>query len=174
ASWLWLRLTPTSVRAAYRTGSNADTNNSLIGLTRPSYAIVGSRAVPSREISRAMKRIGLTLRVRVVILPFRVDSTQVGAFSMAPGRILGLAQLVNVLGAAGCVDRRFVIESNIPNAQVFIDNKPIGAAPAYSSFEYYGYYTVSLVHPGYETLTQPVHVVAPWYAYPPFDFLTEV
>ena len=25
ASWLWLRFTPTSVRAAYFTGSNADT-----------------------------------------------------------------------------------------------------------------------------------------------------
>lgn len=99
---------------------------------------------------------------------------QVGAILMVPGRILGLAALLAAFFASGCVDRRFVIESNVPNAQVFVDNKPIGAAPAYSSFEYYGYYTVSLVHPGYETLTQRVHVVAPWYGYPPFDFLTEV
>ena len=75
---------------------------------------------------------------------------------------------------AGCVDRKFVIESNVPNAQVYIDDKPIGAAPAYAPFEYYGYYTITLVHPGYETHVKRVHVVAPWYAYPPFDFLAEV
>jgi hypothetical protein len=89
----------------------------------------------------------------------------------------GAVRLVLLLAAAlvaGCVDRRFVIESNVPNAQVYIDNRPIGAAPAHSQFEYYGYYTITLVHPGYETLTRRVHVVAPWYAYPPFDFLAEV
>jgi len=93
---------------------------------------------------------------------------------MAFGRTLGPALALTAIMAAGCVDRRFVIESNVPNAQVFIDNKSIGAAPAYAPFEYYGYYTVSLVHPGYETETQRVHVTAPWYAYPPFDFLAEV
>jgi hypothetical protein len=78
--------------------------------------------------------------------------------------------------ATGCggVNRRFVVESNVPTAQVYIDNKPVGAAPAHAPFEYYGYYTVRLVHPDYETLTKRVHVVAPWYAYPPFDFLAEV
>lgn len=78
--------------------------------------------------------------------------------------------------AAGCggVNRRFVIESNIPNAQVYIDDKWVGAAPAHAPFEYYGYFTVRLVHPDHETLVRRVHVVAPWYAYPPFDFLAEV
>jgi len=85
-----------------------------------------------------------------------------------------LAILLLGLSAAGCVERRFVIESNVPNAQVYIDNKPVGAAPAYSSFEYYGFYNVTLVHPGYQTVTQRIHVAAPWYAYPPFDFLAEV
>jgi hypothetical protein len=93
---------------------------------------------------------------------------------MALRRTLGIAGVLAALTAVGCVDRRFVIHSNVPNAQVFIDDKPIGAAPAYSPFEYYGYYTVTLVHPGYETQSQRVHVTAPWYAYPPFDFLAEV
>src|SRR5947199_10765306 len=84
-----------------------------------------------------------------------------------------LAVVLAGLAAAGCVDRRFVIESNVPSAQVYIDNRPVGAAPAHAPFEYYGYYTVTLVHPGYETQTRRVHVVAPWYAYPPFDFLAE-
>ncbi len=82
--------------------------------------------------------------------------------------------IVGVLACAGCVDRRFIIESNVPNAQVYIDDQPVGAAPAHTSFEYYGHYTVTLVQPGYETLTKRVHVGAPWYAYPPIDLLAEV
>jgi hypothetical protein len=71
------------------------------------------------------------------------------------------------------VDRKFIVESNVPNAQVYIDNKAIGAAPAYAPFEYYGYYTLTLVYPGYETVVKRVKVAAPWYAYPPIDFLAE-
>lgn len=90
-----------------------------------------------------------------------------------PARLAALTALA-ALATTGCVDRRFVIESNVPNAQVYIDNKSIGPAPAHSSFEYYGYYTVKIVHPGYETLEKRIHVTAPWYAYPPIDFLAEV
>jgi hypothetical protein len=72
------------------------------------------------------------------------------------------------------VDRRFVVQTNIPNAQVYIDDRPIGAAPAFTQFDYYGYYTIKIVHPGYETIVKREHVAAPWYAYPPFDFITEV
>jgi hypothetical protein len=78
------------------------------------------------------------------------------------------------LAAAGCVDRRFVIESNVPTAQVYIDDRWVGPAPAYAPFEYYGFYTIKIVQPGFETLEKRVHVAAPWYAYPPFDFLAEV
>lgn len=92
-------------------------------------------------------------------------------------RFAGRAGLIAICAAAlvgtGCVDRKFVIESNVPNAQVYIDNKSIGAAPAYAPFEYYGYYTITLVHPGYETIRKRVKVAAPWYAYPPIDFLAE-
>ncbi len=93
---------------------------------------------------------------------------------MATARTVRLAGVLAVLAAAGCVDRKFVIESNVPNAQVYIDDKSVGAAPAYVPFEYYGYYTIRIVHPGYETLVKRVHVTAPWYAYPPVDFLAEV
>jgi hypothetical protein len=87
------------------------------------------------------------------------------------------ARVVTVLAlvaATGCVDRRFIIESNVPNAQVYIDNQPVGAAPAHASFEYYGYYNITIIQPGYETFTQRVHVSSPWYGYPPFDFFAEI
>ncbi len=93
---------------------------------------------------------------------------------MNTGRTVCIAVLGVLLACTGCVDRRFVIESNVPNAQVYIDNQPIGAAPAHTPFEYYGDYTVTIVQPGYETLEQRVHVNAPWYGYPPFDFFAEV
>lgn len=93
---------------------------------------------------------------------------------MTTGRtVRGITALV-FLACAGCVERRFIIESNVPNAQVYIDDHPVGAAPSHSSFDYYGHYNIMLVHPGYETITKRVHVRAPWYAYPPFDFLAEV
>lgn len=85
---------------------------------------------------------------------------------------VGLALLAGT--GCGTVDRRFVIESNVPNAQVYINNRSVGAAPAHAPFEYYGYYNIELVHPDHQRETRRVHVRAPWYAYPPFDFLVEV
>jgi hypothetical protein len=84
-----------------------------------------------------------------------------------------VAILLGLSVTTGCVDRRFIVESNVPNSQVYIENHSVGAAPSYSSFDYYGYYTITIVHPGYETLNERVRVVAPWYAYPPFDFVVE-
>ena len=93
---------------------------------------------------------------------------------MTRARAKAVTALLAWLACSGCVDRRFVVESNIPNAQVYIDNRPVGAAPAHAPFEYYGDYTFTVVHPGYETRTEVRHIAAPWYAYPPFDFFAEV
>ena len=84
----------------------------------------------------------------------------------------GLAALT--LTGCGGVSRRFVVESNVPGAQVYINDRPVGVAPAHSTFEYYGYYNISVVHPDFQTETRRVHIVPPWYAYPPIDFLAEV
>lgn len=88
-------------------------------------------------------------------------------------RAVRLATIVSLLVATGCVERQFIVETNIPNCQVYVDNVDVGTAPTYSTYDYYGYHNVTIVHPGYETLTERVHVVAPWYAYPPFDFAVE-
>ncbi|HSQ55829.1 MAG TPA: PEGA domain-containing protein, partial [Gemmata sp.] len=77
---------------------------------------------------------------------------------MTSGRAWGLGAILAAAACAGCVDRRFVVESNIPNAQVYIDNLPVGAAPAHSPFEYYGNYTFTVVHPGFETKTEVRHI----------------
>jgi len=71
-----------------------------------------------------------------------------------PGRWAVFVAGAVLLAATGCggVNRRFVIESNVPNAQVYINNHPVGAAPAHATFEYYGYYNIELVHPDYQRL----------------------
>lgn len=73
----------------------------------------------------------------------------------------------------GCVERRFVIESNPPSAQVLINGRPASFAPVDSSFVYYGEYDITLIKDGYETLHVREKVRTPWYQYFPIDFITE-
>ncbi len=85
-----------------------------------------------------------------------------------------LTVLVVVLAAStGCVQRRLTIRSNPPGALVYVDNYEIGTTPVSTDYIYYGTRQVRLVKDGYETLTVKQKIPAPWYQYPPLDFLTE-
>jgi hypothetical protein len=79
---------------------------------------------------------------------------------------------IPLLGAAcsGCIDRRFVVDTNVRGAQVFVNNRPIGPAPADTAWEFPGRYQFRAVAPGYEPLTECRTIEARWYDYPPFDF----
>jgi hypothetical protein len=79
-----------------------------------------------------------------------------------------------VTTAIGCIDRRFVVESNVPGAQVFVNGRPIGPTPADTGWEYPGRYEFRVVAPGYEPLTKCELVKARWYDYAPFDFFVGV
>jgi hypothetical protein len=74
---------------------------------------------------------------------------------------------------AGCVERRFVIDSDPPGAVAYLDGVPMGPTPVDVPFVYYGKYHITLVKDGYETQHIVEPVSAPWYAYPPLDFVTE-
>jgi hypothetical protein len=88
-------------------------------------------------------------------------------------RILGL--LAGTAGlAAGCVDRRFVVETNVPGAQVYHNDVPIGPSPADTSFEYPGYHEFRAVAPGYEPLAVREYIRPRWYDIPGLDFFAEV
>ena len=91
-----------------------------------------------------------------------------------PVRQAGLLAALTLAGAAGCVERKFVLESNVPHAQVYVDNRSVGAAPAYVPFIYYGSYSITVIHPGYETVVKKQSAPAPWYAYPPLDLLADI
>lgn len=74
---------------------------------------------------------------------------------------------------SGCVERRFVIHTDPPGAVVEVNNRPLSATPADDHFVYYGKYHFKIVKPGYETLQVEQNIPAPWYEYPPLDFIAE-
>ena len=76
--------------------------------------------------------------------------------------------------SAGCVDRRFVVDTNVPGAQISLDGRPIGPSPVDSSYVYAGGYEFRAVAPGYEPLTKLVRLRPRWYDYPGLDFFAEV
>src|SRR5262249_16001794 len=76
--------------------------------------------------------------------------------------------------AAGCVERRMGI--NTPNqgtSTVLVNGQPLGATPADLHFVYYGKYHFTIIHDGFQTLQVDENVTAPWYEWPPFEFITE-
>ena len=89
-------------------------------------------------------------------------------------RILGLAVAAGSFLLAGCVDRRFVVESNPPGAQVDVDGVPLGVSPVDSQFIYAGERVVTVSAPGRETVKQRVRLKAKWHQYPPLDFIAEI
>jgi hypothetical protein len=65
------------------------------------------------------------------------------------------------------------IRTNPPGALVYVDDYEIGATPVSTDFTYYGTRKIRIVKDGYETLTVMQPFPAPWYQYPPADFITE-
>lgn len=93
---------------------------------------------------------------------------------MTAGRLGPVLVAVTVGFLAGCVDRRFVVETNVPGAQIAVDGAPIGPSPADSRWEYSGAYQFTASAPGYQPLAKRVHFKARWYQYPPLDLIAEV
>jgi hypothetical protein len=83
------------------------------------------------------------------------------------------AGLLFAVFSAGCVDQRYLITSDPPGAMVLRNGLPIGATPVDDHFVYYGNYHFTLIKDGYETLQVDQEIPAPWYEYPPLDFVSE-
>lgn len=91
-----------------------------------------------------------------------------------PQNRLVLGIVVALVATAGCVERRFVVNSEPPGALVLKNGKPLGYAPADDHFVYYGNYHFTLVKPGYATMQVDQKVPAPWYEIPPLDLFSEI
>jgi len=81
--------------------------------------------------------------------------------------------LLLTAGLTGCVERRFVIESDPPGALVLMNGQPLGATPVDGHFLFYGDYNFTLIKDGYETQQVCQHIASPWYQYFPLDFFSE-
>src|SRR5205814_1538252 len=81
--------------------------------------------------------------------------------------------LVVALLTGGCVERRFVIESDPPGALVLMNGQPLGTTPVDGYFTYYGNYRFTLIKDGYETAHVDQTIASTWYEYPGVDFVSE-
>ncbi len=89
-------------------------------------------------------------------------------------RWLALALLAMVAAEAGCVTRRFTVNSNPPGARVIVDDKyDVGVTPASFEYTYYGTRKITLIKDGYETLTVMESIPPPVYDIFPVEFFTE-
>jgi hypothetical protein len=84
-----------------------------------------------------------------------------------------LAVLLTVSLTAGCVERRFVINSDPPGALVYHNGIYLGATPVDGYLVYYGKQQFRLIKEGYETLDIVQKYPPPWYEFPGVDFFTE-
>jgi hypothetical protein len=69
--------------------------------------------------------------------------------------------------------RRMTVRSDPPGALVILDGQEVGFTPYTTDFDYYGTREITLVSPGYETLTVMQRVRPPWYQVPPLDFISD-
>src|SRR5207249_2974061 len=97
-----------------------------------------------------------------------------------PGRVGTMRRRACLLGlllaaalSGGCVERKFLVETDPPNVLVLVNNQARGPSPADDSFVYYGKYRFTLMAPGFETLHVEENVEAPWYEWWPLDFFFE-
>lgn len=74
----------------------------------------------------------------------------------------------------GCVDRRFVVNTNVPGANIYVDGVAIGSGPADNRYDYTGWREIRAVATGYEPLVKRVKFEPHWYDYPGLDLFAEV
>jgi hypothetical protein len=93
---------------------------------------------------------------------------------MAAHRWSFAALAVFALLSAGCVDRRFVVTTNVPGAAIEVDGQPLGPTPVDAAYVYTGKREFRATAPGYEPLNQLVKFEPKWWDYPGLDLFAEV
>lgn len=81
------------------------------------------------------------------------------------------AAIIACAAISGCTSRTIVVTSDPPGALVTLNGVEVGATPVEVGFRYYGQYDLRMRKEGYQPLTAAPWANAPWYEYPPIDFL---
>ncbi|HEX5135759.1 MAG TPA: PEGA domain-containing protein [Planctomycetota bacterium] len=84
------------------------------------------------------------------------------------------ATLVALILLAGCVERRLLVRTDPPGAEVTVNGEKVGRSPTTWRFTHYGDALVEVEKPGYEPTRQVVALRAPWYQKPGVDFFSDV
>ena len=88
------------------------------------------------------------------------------------GIVVGFAIALAV--SVGCVDRRFVVTSNVPGAHITVDGEAIGPTPADAAYTYAGKREFRATAPGYDSLVEIVNFEPKWFDIPGLDLFAEV
>jgi hypothetical protein len=86
---------------------------------------------------------------------------------------LRLALIVAILLGA-CVERRLLVRTDPPGAEVTVNGDRVGRSPARVPFTHYGQMLVEVEKPGYEPAEKVVDLRSPWYQKPGIDFFSDV
>lgn len=74
----------------------------------------------------------------------------------------------------GCVERRLLVRTEPPGAEVKVNGERVGRAPVTWRFDHYGNALLEVEKPGYEPAQQVVRLRPPWYEVPVVDFFSDV
>jgi hypothetical protein len=82
--------------------------------------------------------------------------------------------LVIAATTTGCVERRYIVETDQPFTVVLVNNQQLGGqSPADGAFDYYGKYRFTLIKDGFQTQQVVQDIEPPWFEYPGIDFFAE-
>ena len=82
-----------------------------------------------------------------------------------------LLLLLSLLPIGGCVEQTLSIDSNPPNALVYLNDQEVGRTPLTRDFKWYGDYDIQVRQEGYETLSTHQMLAAPAWNWVPFDLV---
>jgi hypothetical protein len=85
-----------------------------------------------------------------------------------------LAGVACAFSAGGCVEQSMTIETDPPNALVYLNDQEVGRAPLTRDFMWYGDYDVNVRLDGYETLKTHQKVTAPAWNWFPLDLISDL
>ncbi|MCC6241159.1 MAG: PEGA domain-containing protein [Phycisphaerales bacterium] len=88
--------------------------------------------------------------------------------------LLPIVLMMLMMTLGGCVQRRMQITSQPAGALVYLNDQEVGRTPLTHDFLWYGDYDVQVRKDGYQTLVTHAKLVAPWWQWPPFDFVAEL
>lgn len=103
----------------------------------------------------------------------QVNSIQMTSKSRVARISLIMSLVLIALTQSGCVRRRLTVRTMPENAQIIVDDRPIGRSPVSTSFNYYGTRKIQAVKDGYEAVTIQEKISPPWYQWPGVDFVAE-